>query len=141
MKTRATKGSGKSTTENIESSKSTGPKIPLGPDSASPPQLFILPEGISNEARIVTLQNPRSLDESRYLVCPERGFYEFKAFTEPKTTPRSPRHTQSKFKPSRTSSKNLAMGTTSKCSPINLSRTYSLSMPRCCGKTKPMVAS
>jgi hypothetical protein len=89
MKLRATKGSGKSTTENIESSKCIGPKIPLGPDSASPPQLFILPEGISNEARIVTLQNPRSLDESRYLICPERGFYEFKAFTEPKTTPRS----------------------------------------------------
>lgn len=89
MKTRATKGSGKSTTETPESSKSTGPKIPLGADSAHPPQLFILPEGISNEARIITLQNPRSLEESRYLVCPEREFYEFKAFTEPKTTPRS----------------------------------------------------
>jgi hypothetical protein len=89
MKTRATKGSGKSTTETPESSKSTGPKIPLGADSANPLQLFILPEGISNEARIITLQNPRSLEESRYLVCPEREFYEFKAFTEPKTTPRS----------------------------------------------------
>ncbi|PMD23007.1 hypothetical protein NA56DRAFT_597860 [Hyaloscypha hepaticicola] len=89
MKTRATKGSGKSATETPESSKSTGPKIPLGADSANPLQLFILPEGISNEARIITLQNPRSLEESRYLVCPEREFYEFKAFTEPKTTPRS----------------------------------------------------
>jgi hypothetical protein len=89
MKTRATKGSGKSTTETTESAKSAGPKVQLGTDSTNPPQLFILPEGISNEARIVTLQNPRSLDESRYVVCPEHGFYEFNAFTEPKTTPRS----------------------------------------------------
>jgi Ydr279p protein family (RNase H2 complex component) wHTH domain/Ydr279p protein triple barrel domain len=89
MKTRATKSSGKPTTENIESTKSAGPKVQLGADSTNPSQLFVLPEGITKQARIVTLQNPRFLDENRYVVCPERGFYEFKAFTEPKTTPRS----------------------------------------------------
>jgi hypothetical protein len=89
MKTRATKSSGKPATENIESTKSAGPKVQLGADSTNPSQLFVLPEGITKQARIVTLQNPRFLDENRYVVCPERGFYEFKAFTEPKTTPRS----------------------------------------------------
>ncbi|KAE9377053.1 hypothetical protein N431DRAFT_190035 [Stipitochalara longipes BDJ] len=89
MKTRASKSSGKPTIDSTESAKSAGPKIQLGADSSNPPQILILPEGISNEARIVTLQNPRSLNESRYVVCPELGFYELKAFTEPKTTPRS----------------------------------------------------
>jgi hypothetical protein len=88
MKTRA-KGSGKAATGTAESAKSAGPKVQLGADSANPPQLFILPDNISKEARIVTLQNPRLPNESRYLTCPDRGFYEFKAFTEPKTTPRS----------------------------------------------------
>jgi hypothetical protein len=88
MKTRATKSSGKPTTEIIESTSAV-PKVQLGADSTNPSQLFVLPEGITKQARIVTLQNPRFLDENRYVVCPERGFYEFKAFTEPKTTPRS----------------------------------------------------
>jgi Ydr279p protein family (RNase H2 complex component) wHTH domain/Ydr279p protein triple barrel domain len=89
MKTRATKSSGKSTTEINQSTKSAIPKVQLGPDSTNSSQLFILPEGISEQARVVTLQNPRFLNENRYVVCPERGFFEFKAFTEPKTTPRS----------------------------------------------------
>jgi Ydr279p protein family (RNase H2 complex component) wHTH domain/Ydr279p protein triple barrel domain len=89
MKTRTTKGSGKSATETTESAKLVGPKVQLGADSTNPPHLFILPQGITQEARIVTLQNPRSLNESRYIICPDRGFYEFKAFAEPKTTPRS----------------------------------------------------
>jgi Ydr279p protein family (RNase H2 complex component) wHTH domain/Ydr279p protein triple barrel domain len=88
MKTRA-KGSGKAATRIVEPAKSSGPKVQLGADSANPPKLFILPDNLSEEARIVTLTNPRFPNESRYLVCPERGFYEFKAFTESKTTPRS----------------------------------------------------
>jgi hypothetical protein len=88
MKTRA-RGTGKPTTETTESTKFAVPKVQLGADSANPLQLFILPEDISTEARIVVLRNPRFLDESRYVVCPKHGFYEFKAFTEPRTTPRS----------------------------------------------------
>ena len=89
MKTRTTKSSGKSTNNSIESAKSVGPKVQLGPDSNNPPHLLILPEEISNEARIVSLQNPRFSTDSRYVVCPQLGFYEIKAFTEPKATPRS----------------------------------------------------
>jgi hypothetical protein len=88
MKTR-TKGSTKTVAEAIEVTKSTIPKVQLGPESANPPQLFIVPEDISTEARIVSLENPRYLKESRYLVCPERGFFEFTRVSAPKTTPRS----------------------------------------------------
>lgn len=73
----------------IETASSIVPKAQLGPDIANPPQVFILPKNISKEARIVTLQNPRYLNESRYLVCPEHGFYEFTKVAAPRTTPRS----------------------------------------------------
>ena len=89
MKTRATKSSAKSTTDSSESAKPAGPKVQLGPDSSNPHHVLILPQGISNEARIVNLQNPRFSNESRYVICPKLGFHELKAFTEPKTTPRS----------------------------------------------------
>jgi hypothetical protein len=88
MKTR-TKGSAKAATETTESTKSTAPKVQLGPDSTNPPHIFILPEDICKDARIVSLENPSCLTESRYVVCPERGFYEFTNFASPRTTPRS----------------------------------------------------
>jgi hypothetical protein len=88
MKTR-TKGSAKAATGTTESTKSTAPKVQLGRDAANPPHIFLLPEDISKDARIVSLQNPSCLTESRYVVCPERGFYEFTNFAAPRTTPRS----------------------------------------------------
>ena len=65
------------------------PKVKLSPDASNPPQLFILSEDISTEARIVSLTNPRYVSESRYVICPERGIYEFTKVSAPKTTPRS----------------------------------------------------
>ena len=89
MKTR-TKGSTKTAAEVIEGTNSTTTaKVQLGPESTNPPHLFILPEHISTDARIVSLANPRYLKESRYIVCPDRGFYEFTRVAAPKTTPRS----------------------------------------------------
>lgn len=87
MKTRA-KAPAKASAEEAES-KPAAAKVQLGPESSNPPQLFILPDNISQEARIVTFKNPRYLTETRYLVCPERGFYEFTKVGAPKTTPRS----------------------------------------------------
>ncbi|KAB5543041.1 ribonuclease H2, subunit B [Coniochaeta sp. 2T2.1] len=55
----------------------------------SPPQLFVLPKTASSESRVVTLQNPRLLKPTRYLVCPETGFYEFTRIAAPGSTPRS----------------------------------------------------
>lgn len=89
MKTRGGKGSTKPAAEATEVSKTTAPKTQLSADSANPPQLFILPRDASKAARIVTLKNPRYQNDSRYLVCPEKGFYEFTRVSAPKTMPRS----------------------------------------------------
>jgi hypothetical protein len=86
MKTRTAKATTKTATESENSST---PKVKLGPDSTNPPQLFILPEDIGTETRIVSLENPRYDSTNRYLVCPERGIYEFTKVAAPKTTPRS----------------------------------------------------
>ncbi|CZR60995.1 uncharacterized protein PAC_10891 [Phialocephala subalpina] len=88
MKTRG-RPSTKAKEAKFETETSTAPKTQLGPDSANPPQLFILPQNLSNEARIATLQNPRYANDSRYLICPENGFYEFTKVAAPKTSPRS----------------------------------------------------
>jgi hypothetical protein len=88
MKTR-TKGTTKTVAEATVSAKSLTPKIQLPPESTNPPHLFILPEDINSEARIVSIENPRYAEDDRYLVCPDRGFYEFTRIAAPKTTPRS----------------------------------------------------
>lgn len=88
MKTRG-RPSTKAKEAKIETEISTAPKTQLGPDSTDPPQLFILPKNLSKEARIVTLQNPRYANDSRYIICPENGFYEFTKVAAPKTIPRS----------------------------------------------------
>lgn len=68
---------------------STTPKVQLQPDSTNPPKLFILPKDTSAEARIALLENPKTSELSRYLCCPNKGFYEFTKVGPPKTTPRS----------------------------------------------------
>ncbi|KAK0743220.1 ribonuclease H2, subunit B [Schizothecium vesticola] len=61
----------------------------LAPETENPPLFFILPKAATPEARIVTLQNPRYAKPSRYLVCPEAGFFEFNKISPPKNVPRS----------------------------------------------------
>ncbi|KAK8044915.1 hypothetical protein PG993_004939 [Apiospora rasikravindrae] len=58
-------------------------------DRYEPPKIFILPRKATNEARVVSLPNPRYNKPTRYLVCPETGIYEFTRITAPKSTPRS----------------------------------------------------
>jgi hypothetical protein len=77
----------KETTESTP--VATGPKTQLGTEAVNPPQLFILPENLSTEARIVQLENPRTSTNSPYVICPETGFYEFTRVATPKSTPRS----------------------------------------------------
>jgi hypothetical protein len=88
MKTR-TKGATRTAPAALEVAESTSANVQLGPESSHPPRLFVLPEDISAEARIISLTNPRYLSKDRYVVCPNRGFYEFKVVAAPKTTPRS----------------------------------------------------
>lgn len=46
-----------------------------------PPQLLLLPNEISNDARIVTLKDPRGSNGIRYLICPKRGVHELRSIT------------------------------------------------------------
>jgi hypothetical protein len=64
-------------------------KYTLSTPSQSPPKVFILPTKATKDARIVSLLHPRYAKPTRYLVCPETGFYEFTRISAPKSTPRS----------------------------------------------------
>ncbi|KAI0459107.1 ribonuclease H2, subunit B [Xylaria acuta] len=86
-RTRASKGNDSSnTTTTTPTSKS---KYTLPSPSNSPPKIFILPKKATNGARIVSLLHPRYAKPTRYLVCPETGFYEFTRIAAPESTPRS----------------------------------------------------
>lgn len=61
----------------------------LAPSAENPPKLFVLPKDTSSESRIITMDNPANETSSRYLFCPEKGFYEFTRIAAPKKTPRS----------------------------------------------------
>jgi hypothetical protein len=62
---------------------------PLAPSVDNPPKLFVLPKNTSPESRIITVDNPANETPSRYLFCPEKGFYEFTRIAAPRKTPRS----------------------------------------------------
>lgn len=62
---------------------------PLPASTSNPPKLFVLPKDTSNDARIVTLDNPANETPSRYFFCPTKGFYEFTRIQAPKKECRS----------------------------------------------------
>ncbi|KAK4158392.1 hypothetical protein C8A00DRAFT_10853 [Chaetomidium leptoderma] len=92
-KTRSKGGSGtaaadkKSATTPKTSPSSSVYTLPAECDNR--PKLFILPKSATSSARIVTLQHPRYNKPTRYLVCPEAGFFEFTSISPPKSAPRS----------------------------------------------------
>lgn len=83
------KGMVKDEVEALAKVSSVGQKNPLPPPSPDPPRLFVLPKDTSPEAKIATLAHPRCSAQTRYFVCPTKGFYEFKKISAPKTSPRS----------------------------------------------------
>ena len=83
------KGMVKDEVEALAKVSSVGQKNPLQPPSPNPPKLFVLPKDASPEAKIVTLAHPRSGAQTRYFVCPTKGFWEFKKVAAPKSAPRS----------------------------------------------------
>ncbi|KAA8566960.1 hypothetical protein MFRU_007g01280 [Monilinia fructicola] len=89
VKTRGRPATKAAAVETEPSKAVAEPKIKLQPDDANPPKVFILPKNITQEARIITLENPRYAKDSRYLVCPHQGFNEFTRIAAPKTTPKS----------------------------------------------------
>lgn len=90
-RTRSTKGT--AATKKAEPAKakpaSTTSIFTLPPEAESPSKFFILPKSVTPEARIVTLQNPHYAKPTRYLVCPQAGFFEFNKISPPKAAPRS----------------------------------------------------
>lgn len=79
----------KTTSDEAEAAKPTSAKAQLGPESTNPPRLIVLPDDLTPDARITSLKNPRYLSDDQYVVCPEKGIYEFKIVSAPKTNPRS----------------------------------------------------
>ncbi|KAF0323437.1 hypothetical protein K4K61_008145 [Colletotrichum sp. SAR11_59] len=86
-RTRSTKSAPAAKTE--ASNASTTAMYSLPQESSSAPKLFIIPTKATQEARIVSLPNPRYSKPTRYLLCPDTGIYEFTKIAAPKTSPRS----------------------------------------------------
>ncbi|KAK0640946.1 ribonuclease H2, subunit B [Cercophora newfieldiana] len=89
-RTRSAKGTASTAKAKADAAKpATASAYSLPPEAERPPRFFIIPKTASAAARIVTLQNPRYAKPTRYLVCPEAGFFEFNKITPPKSAPRS----------------------------------------------------
>jgi hypothetical protein len=86
---RATRSTGASSKETPKADSAKGSRYKLPISAENPPKLFVLPQKVTAEARIVTLPNPRYSKPTRYLICPETGFYEFTTIAAPPSTPRS----------------------------------------------------
>lgn len=85
MKSRVTRRSAANTTTTVIGD---GESLPLQVDN-NPPVLTILPKGVSQAARIVTLPNPATSTRCRYLLCPELGPFEFTTVAAGKAQPGS----------------------------------------------------
>ncbi|KAF2226371.1 ribonuclease H2, subunit B, partial [Elsinoe ampelina] len=84
---RTTRKSQSATASKDETVDNSGPS--LAPSSTNPPLLFILPKDRSIDARIVTLPNPASGTQNRYIFDPSHGLYEFTKISAPKKEPSS----------------------------------------------------
>ena len=68
----------------------SGSQEPQLPESdQNPARLFVLPTGISEEARIVPLNCPATNRTNQYFFCPAQGLYEFTRVSDAKSNPRS----------------------------------------------------
>ncbi|RYO74256.1 hypothetical protein DL766_002223 [Monosporascus sp. MC13-8B] len=88
-RSKASAGGGATPAASSISTASSQSRYVLPSESMNPHKVFILPKKATEEARIVSLLNPRYAKPTRYLVCPETGIYEFTRIAAPKTTPRS----------------------------------------------------
>jgi len=89
MKTRSKKTTKATATKKDTPEQDSITAKELAASVAAPPHVFVLPKVASSEARIITLPDPASSSPSRYLVCPEKGFYEFTKVAAPKKACRS----------------------------------------------------
>jgi len=84
--TRSRTAPAKSTKATTENNKV---EAQLPPADEEPYYVFILPEKLSPEARIVSLPNPSSGTLNRYYICPTTGLYEFTKVAAPRKEPKS----------------------------------------------------
>ncbi|CCU81910.1 unnamed protein product [Blumeria hordei] len=68
---------------------STDSKFQYDQDSKQSKQVYLLPRDVSREARIISIKDPTGSDNTRYLVCPTKGIFEFKKIAAPLSTPQS----------------------------------------------------
>ncbi|EEH39697.1 hypothetical protein PAAG_01886 [Paracoccidioides lutzii Pb01] len=69
---------------NDEVDQSTPASVP-----SKSTKTLILPSNASDDARFISLENPRTGTQSRYFFCPKLGLYEFTAISSSSSTPRS----------------------------------------------------
>lgn len=70
--------SGSVTSARIKSKVNFNLEPKIVTTGASPRKVLVFPKDICQEARIVTLKDPRFFTDSRYLVCPIKGIFEFR---------------------------------------------------------------
>ncbi|KAI9929142.1 hypothetical protein MW887_001546 [Aspergillus wentii] len=87
MRTRSAAPSTKPEPE--EPSNATTPSSNTLKPAERPSKTFILPSYASDDARFVTLPNPRTGELSRYFFCPKLGVYEFTVVAAAPQAPRS----------------------------------------------------
>lgn len=81
MKTRSRKAT---STKKSQPEAGSAERAQLQPSVQDPPQVFVWPKETSPGARVVTLSNPATSTPNRYLLCPEKGCYEFTRIAAPK---------------------------------------------------------
>ena len=84
---RATRSRKAARDPNPEPVEEEAPSLPEA--DRNPLKLFILPKGVSKDARIICLNEPVRSRPTRYLHCPQSGFYEFTKISTPHADPRS----------------------------------------------------
>ena len=90
MKTRSKRrGPTNASKKNNENAETKATVQTLDPSVSNPPQVSILPKETSPDARILTLPNPATSQPCRYLICPERGCFEFTRVAAPARACRS----------------------------------------------------
>lgn len=81
----ATRSRTSSPTKKIVPTPSTAPVQ----QTREPLKHFILPRDLSDDARLIMLNHPQSSTPQRFLLCPDRGLFQFTKVNSPATEPRS----------------------------------------------------
>lgn len=65
------------TNSPVKKNTTAKPPPPAAETKSLPLKHFVLPTALSDKARFLTLNHPRTSTPERFLFCPERGFFQF----------------------------------------------------------------